>query len=210
MHLLVPDKFIYLCAPRTGSRTTREALVKHCGAQEVGDMHHAYREELEALETELPVYSMMRDPFSYVMAAFARDPNPKLAAFARDPNPRFEDFINSWKPDCLDEWDNAMTPYEGFVHHYFIFENGLEDFFERVGFGGVPLTNKGRYETPNWKPICEDVGFGGVPLTNKGRYETPNWKPICEDDEITIRMRFKRDFDRYADWVQKNERPAIV
>ena len=164
MHLLVPDQFIYLCAPRTGSRTTREALVKHCGAQEVGDMHHAYREELEALETELPVYSMMRDPFSYVMAAFARDPNP-----------RFEDFINSWKPDCLDEWDNAMTPYEGFVHHYFIFENGLEDFFERVGFGGVPLTNK-------------------------GRYETPNWKPICEDDEITIRMRFKKDFERYEHW----------
>ena len=168
MHILVPDRFIYLCSPRTGSRTTREALVKHCGAQEVGDMHHASREELEALETNLPVYSMMCDPFDYVQSAFARDPNP-----------RFEDFINSWQPDCLGEWDNRMTPYDGFVDHYFIFENGLEDFFERVGFGGVPLTNK-------------------------GRYETPNYKPLSEDDEITIRMRFKKDFERYAHWKERN------
>lgn len=168
MHILVPDRFIYLASPRTGSRTTREALVKHHGGVKVGDMHHAKRAELEALKTDLPVYSMMRDPFDFVCSAFARDANP-----------RFQDFINSWLPDCLGEWDNAMTPYEGFVDHYFIFENGLEDFFKRVG---LPDT----------------------PLENKGRYETPPYKPLSEDDEFTIRMRFKADFDRYEHWRWAN------
>jgi hypothetical protein len=171
MYILVPDRFIYLCSPRTGSRTTREALEKHCGAVRVGEMHHAKRTELEQMKQDLPdlpVYSMMRDPFDFVCSAYAR---------AYDPTMR--DFLDNWNSDVLEEWDGAMTPYEGFVDHYFIFENTLEDFFRRVGFPDLPLEHK-------------------------GRYETPPYKPLAEGDEQMVREQFPQDFARYEHWKQRN------
>jgi hypothetical protein len=166
--ILVPGQFIYLAAPRTGSRTTTEALLKHCGGIKQGREHHSRRDELETLNTKLPVYSVIREPFDFVMSAWARALEPTM-----------EMFLEFWKSDCLDEWDGRMTPYDGFVDHYYLFENGLEDFFERVGFGGVPLTNK-------------------------GRYETPPYKPLAQGDEQMVRERFAADFERYEYWRERN------
>ena len=167
--ILVPDRFVYLAAPRTGSRTTVEALLGHCGGQKLSAGHHATRAELAALDTALPVYSMMRDPWSHLMSAFRRSSHARL-----------RDFVNSWNPDPLGEWDGRMAPYDGFVDHYFIYEDGLAHFFRTVGFPDVPLTHKGRYETPI-------MG-----------------KAVADDDAQWARDVYAEDFRRYDRWRHAN------
>jgi hypothetical protein len=170
--VIVPNRFIYLAAPRTGSRTTCDALVQHCGGIKEGREHHSKLDELQALETDpserLPVYSVIREPFDFVMSSWAR---------AYDPTMR--DFLDNWNPDALGEWEGRMTPYEGFVTHYFLFENGLEDLFAR------------------W-------GFPDTPLGHQGRYETPPYHPVSPADEDLVRERFPVDFKRYEHWRLAN------
>ena len=174
--ILVPEKFVYLAAPRTGSRTTCEALIKHCDGRKISKAHHASRAELEQLnyggleETDgsLPVYSMMRDPLDFILAAWSRSTCERL-----------EDFVETWNPDSLGEWDGRITPYDGFVDHYFIFEDGLPSFFERVGFPGVPLGHK-------------------------GRNETRTQKPISVEQTAMLMERFAVDFERYGSWLEAN------
>lgn len=166
--ILVLGKFIYLAAPRTGSRTTCEALIKHCDGRKISKTHHASRVELERLDTELPVYSMMRDPLDFILAAWSRSTCERL-----------EDFVETWNPDSLGEWDGRITPYDGFVDHYFIFEHGLERFFERVGFPGVPLGHK-------------------------GRNETRTDKPVSVEQTAMLMERYPVDFERYGSWLEAN------
>lgn len=166
--ILVAGRFVYLAAPRTGSRTTCEALVKHCGGRKISRAHHASRAELEAMPYGRPVYSMIRDPADFVQAAFARHTCE-----------RFADFVTLWNPDSLGEWNGRITPYDGFVDWYFLFEDGLEAFFERVGYPGVPLSRR-------------------------GRGETRTRKPLTAADEALLRERYAADFERYAYWQEKN------
>lgn len=175
--ILVPGKFIYLAAPRTGSRTTCDALVRYHEGKKLSKGHHATRAELEGMadnpelafqDVLLPVYSVIRDPYHIIMGAFGRAPDVQ-----------WEHFLATWNPDSLGEWGGRMTPYEGYVDHYFIFEDGLEAMFKRLGLPDTPLGHLGRYETHFYKPIS----------------------PAGWD---VMREKFAEDFARYDHWKQIN------
>ena len=68
----------------------------------------------------------------------------------------FSEFMDYWDPAQIGGFDKAMAPYWEYVDHYFLFEDGLEHFFQEVGFPGVPLKHKGQHETPDYSALVAD------------------------------------------------------
>lgn len=164
----VPGKFIWLACPRTASRTCARTLLAHCGGEKLIGRHHARRKDLYLMHgrTE-PVVALARDPYDYLLSNFARWTKGAQQM-------TFEQFLDqsAWQPDLIGEWDNAITPYQGYVDHYYLYEDGLDDFFANLGFPGVPLKQVGIDETPEYAPI-DQMGF-----EVKRLIEERHWKDL--------------------------------
>lgn len=181
----VPGNFIWLACPRTASRTFSETLLERCGGERLLGRHHARKKDLYLLNGHSePVIGIVRDPYDYVLSSYARWTKPEATRLSSERKIGFEQFLNSnWQPDLIGEWDGAITPYQGYVDYYFLYEDGLEAIFSYLGFPGITLKQVGIDETPEYAPI-DEMGF---------------------EVKRLIEERFWKDIKFYRYWQERNQ-----
>lgn len=146
--ILVPGKFIYLCTPSTGSRTTANVLVEQCGGEQLSANHHATKVEvIRAQWRPEPFFTTFRDPFEFILSRYwYRTRNGGYEALP------FDVFLDKYFAA------HAATPfapwlcwYAPYAQRLFLFEKGPRHFFEEVGFPDVEIPHLG-YCAPTDRP----------------------------------------------------------
>ena len=140
--ILVPGKFIYLCTPSTGSRTTAEVLIKQCGGKNLIKDHHVQPKKLVTMIPDYsePLYSVLRSPYDHILAKFWHLNYRRKPEFRED----LDTFIINFAFNCQYNFSGPLlASYQDYVQRYFLFENGLKAFFEEVGFPDVELPHIG-------------------------------------------------------------------
>lgn len=115
--LLVPNKFVFLNTPRTGSRAISAVFqgLGYCPAQ----FHHT---NISEVHTDLPVFTMLRNPTTQLLSWWWDSRYIWC----------FEDYIKEhWTGITWNHED--LNPYAPIVDKFFIYEHGLEPMFEELG-----------------------------------------------------------------------------
>ncbi len=130
--IILPDRFIYLCTPRSGSRTIRAVLSQQPGA--IGsEYHHAPIDEVkEAIEKyQVKTITLMRDPAHILLSYWW----PRTEG--KEPRRPFEQRIRAGKTKVK---RGRLYPYHEVTDEYYLFELGMEQFFKDIGIqvGEIP------------------------------------------------------------------------
>lgn len=149
----VPGKFIYLCTPHTGSRSTSNVLLEQCGGEQLSVDHHVTPSELQALDRkrypEL-FYALIRNPYEFVLRCY-------WYRFRKSPPAvSLNDYIGQLRDSMKDHMTGPIiATYRDYVDRYFLFERGLEDFFFQVGFPYVKIPQVGVLNRQVLRPRME-------------------------------------------------------
>jgi len=141
--ILVRGRFIYLATPATASRSTTRVLVDQCGGEILNKTHHAYLSDMPILDdyTE-PVYSMIRNPYEYVLSRYHYKYKTQERRKLRSP----EDFVRHYALESHGhDFGSIMCMYRNHVDRFFLFEDGLKAFFDTVGFPNVDIPKEGMH-----------------------------------------------------------------
>lgn len=123
----VPGKFAYVFNPRTGSRAMEQAFLASVpGAQDVG-RHHGYSDCPE------PTYATIRDPVEVAISFW-------------------------WSEQCrgrvgsLEQWyrksGSRFNLHLDKIDRYFLYDLGLEEIFNQLGYPGVSVPRIGGHSPP--------------------------------------------------------------
>ena len=157
--ILVPGKFIYLCTPTTGSRSTAKVLLEQCGGVLLSANHHATKTELntKAPNYSEPLYSVLRNPYELLASKYwhrTYKRNLEKHPFS------FADFLIEVSANArYDQFGPILATYQDYVNRYFLYEDGLESFFKMVGFPDVEIPKIGRVNAElnktriNWRHL---------------------------------------------------------
>ena len=154
--ILVPGKFIYLCTPTTGSRSTAKVLLEQCGGIQLSSSHHATRAELnkEAPIRSEPFYSVLRNPYDVIASKYWRQNRDREKDL-----PLGEFLVNFRFNAKYDQFGPIIATYQDYVDRYFLYERGLQDFFTQVGFPDVEVPKIGQVneklyrQRTNWRHL---------------------------------------------------------
>jgi len=119
--ILIPGRLAYVLIPRTGTRTTLEGFMGIPGAQNVG-RHHGY------VACDEPVYATIRDPYTLVLSHYWRVKD-KIS---------FEQYVKQRVPRLT-----GRPLQDVVIDRYFIYEDGLANIFEQLGYPDVQLGHIG-------------------------------------------------------------------
>jgi hypothetical protein len=150
----IPGKFIYLCSPRTASRSTADALIKQCGGQKLINSHHAMpADEARLREFDEPVVAMLRNPYDWLMAQYARH------WISRTPKKRepMWTWLSHFNADLIGFGNGRISPYHEWVDEYYLYENGVEAFLKACGLRGVEVPKIGTRGTPEHPVKVESI-----------------------------------------------------
>ena len=139
--ILLQGRFIYLATPATASRSTASVLVEQ-GGKFLAGTHHANLPDMPTLkEYSEPVYSLLRDPYDYVLAQYYyQNPEPEKQALTS-----LETFVPKYGAENRDSpFGSIMAMYRDYVDMYFIYEDGIKAFFDAVGLPDVTIPELGR------------------------------------------------------------------
>jgi len=156
--ILVENRFIYLATPATGSRSVTLALRDQCGGKLLAKSHHAYLSDMDQLKDhDVPVYAFIRDPYDYVLTRYYYT--------HKTPALREQETLEDWIPKYAeenygDEFGSIMCMYRDYVDDMFLYEDGLENFFEKVGLPDVTMPTEGAwasYQIKNGLPSIDEL-----------------------------------------------------
>ena len=141
--VIVPGKFIFLCTPRTGSRSVSSAL-RAIPDVVIGPVHHAHPKDiLEAQnKTGLPTITIIREPCRQLLSYFW----PQIV---NGSGRSFKEYVETQPiiPDHF-QFNGAyrLNIYEEITDHFHLFEKGLEAFFDHWGLSNLNLPLIGTYK----------------------------------------------------------------
>jgi len=156
--MCVENRFIYLATPATGSRSVTKALRDYCGGKLLANAHHAYLSDMALLKDyDVPVYAFIRDPYDYVLTRYYYT--------HQTPESRSRQSLEEWIPQYAeesygDEFGSIMCMYRDYVDRFFLYEDGLEAFFEAVGLSGTEIPTNGAlasYQIKNGLPSFDEL-----------------------------------------------------
>lgn len=163
--VIVPHKFIFLATPRTGSRAIRDALLKLPGAVESQE-HHVHPEDVaytadKLLEgsSELPLYSVIRDPYEQVRSMFYHVEmrhKLKLDPHYQPSSRELAEWARTYGAEHNTPWWFApsLYPYKDCSDEIFVYEPNLQLVLDAICDTGGQ----------DWIPAVEPVGLSaGVP-----------------------------------------------
>lgn len=112
--ILVPEKFVYVLNPRTGSRAMEQAFLDHVpGAQKIG-RHHGFTPKYG-----LPVYATTRNPVDLILSHWWKTRDTlTLEQYIERRTPRLHLFADQ-------------------IDRYFLYDDGLEAIFAQLGYPDV-------------------------------------------------------------------------
>lgn len=167
--IIVPDKFIFLCTPRSGSRSTVAALHVLDGTI-VSDNHHGTIDEVIEAKKKygLKTITTLRDPAHILLSywwGFLRHKPLRIT---------FEDHIKRSPATIL--W-GRIFPYHELTDEYFLFSKGLDAFFKYLGF--------------------PDLNVPKIGVRPKAQQRLPDPNYITEEHRALIKEKFPDDVALY-------------
>lgn len=150
--ILVPDKFIYLCTPSTGSRTTAKVLVDQCGGEQLSASHHARKEEvIRNRWRPEPMYTTLRDPFEFILSRYWY--RTRTDGYEALP---FDVFLDRFSKARINTpFHPWLCWYAPFTERFFLFDYGPQHFFNEVGFHDVEIPHIGYTQESPDRPRLE-------------------------------------------------------
>ena len=144
--VIVPDHFVFVANPRTGSRSVGALLEGKC--QVKGTWRDGCRHQARAkVPRNLPVYGFTREPVRHILSWWYFQSQKKhIDAFNEEVSRllTFKEFVQ--KPffplDTLDFPRQRLNLYSGIVTRWFRLEDGIDAFLEHVGLGYIENTSR--------------------------------------------------------------------
>jgi hypothetical protein len=142
--IIVPERFVFVSTPRTGSRSISEMLLAHGWNQTKG--HHTEPEIVLEEKGDLPVYSVFRNPRDIIVSWYCRlkfAAKPSLAEFCRG---------------VENAWMNPMHRYMEISDKSFNFDDGIENIMTAMGVepvAGVPHIGGDKRRPIEWTHEAE-------------------------------------------------------
>lgn len=130
--IYVPDKFMLVATPRTGSRSLKEMIRLSFGESRETEQHHPHpedlKEEFPRELDELPVYSLLRNPYEQTLSWFHH------VVVRHSPEKETpEEFIRFITTGSI-SWffQDYLNPYFSLVTRLLLFDDGHLHNFERM------------------------------------------------------------------------------
>jgi len=148
--MVVLPEFVFVAAPRTGSRSIRDALLTMPGAVASRTHHTPWAD----VPTDRPIYAVTRHPLQIMITWWTTIRNSydcDFRAFCR------ENAGGPFRPP----WGTGLHPYDMLQPRYFVFEKGLQNALETLGCG-IAVPHVGA-SLDRYKPtradvrVCEEV-----------------------------------------------------
>jgi len=100
-----------------------------------------------------PVVALIRHPYDYIMSRWAYNKRSE----ERWRNASWDHWFRWFHPDLdQNDWGDRIAMYHEFVDYYYLYEDGLDDFFYHVGVNPTWVPHVGEVDTSAWRiPVWE-------------------------------------------------------
>ena len=131
--IMVPDKFVFLASPRTGSRSMKNAIRDHYSDTYLLETreHHIHPADVFTdfpKAWEVPFYSVFREPMDLMLSWFYHAVVRNSPQ--RETPGQFMKFLQKGKVSWF--LNDTMYPYAGLTTHPLVFDTPLETNFETM------------------------------------------------------------------------------